>query len=196
MIKINLLPIREARRKADVRQQMMMLGGVVACTVVAAFMFHQVLMLDIRDSRERVAFLKNRLEEFKPQRAQVDEFKTKEQEIQQKLDVIAKLERSRSGPVHILDELATHIPQRVWLTKLTAENGGVELEGMSLDNELVASFLTSLGRSEYFGSVELVETELRTVDELKLNTFIIQAQILDPGANEAAEATTPAVGQG
>ena len=56
----------------------------------------------------------------------------------QKLEVIDRLERSRSGPVHMLDELALHAPDRLWLTGLDAKNGQVEVKGMSLDNELVA----------------------------------------------------------
>ena len=91
MIQINLLPIREARRKADAKQQLLVMLGAMAAAMVAAFMFHQVLKLDIGDSRERVAALNERLEQFRPQQAQVDNYKAKKAEIERKLDVIERL---------------------------------------------------------------------------------------------------------
>lgn len=191
MIQINLLPIREARRKADAKQQLLVMLGAMAATIVAAFMFHQVLKLDIGDSRDRVAALNARLEQFKPQQAQVDNYKAKKAEIERKLNVIERLERSQSGPVHILDQLAARTPDRVWLTELDASAGSLQLTGMSDDNQRVADFLTSLSDSPYFGNVELVETQLQEVDELKLNTFTIQAQIQDPGADDEMPATSP-----
>ena len=100
---------------------------------------------------------------------------------------------SRSGPVHILDELASRTPERVWLTSLSATGGKIELEGMSLDNELVALFLTALNDSAYFANVELKETELKTVDALKLNTFRIVAQLESPDAPAPAHQAPPSL---
>ncbi len=190
MIRINLLPVREARRKADARQQVVVMGGALLGAVLLALLFHQTVRSDISEARQQLAQLKTQLAQFKPQEDQVEAFKKKKADIEQKLGVIERLERSRSGPVHILDELATHIPERVWLTGLTADNGLIELNGLSLDNELVALFLTSLNDSPYFTNVELEETELKEVDELKLNTFRIQAQ-LDTPVEEAAPAPLP-----
>ena len=107
--------------------------------------------------------------------------------------MIHRLERSRSGPVHILDELASRTPERVWLTTLSATGGKIELEGMSLDNELVALFLRALDDSPYFANVELKATELKTVDALKLNTFRILAQLESPDAPAPAHSVAPAL---
>jgi type IV pilus assembly protein PilN len=195
MIRINLLPVREAKKKADLRQQLMMIGMSAGVSLVLAVGVHQVVRSQISGARSRVASLSQQLEQFKPQQAQVDAFKAKKADIEQKLAVIERLERSRSGPVHILDELASRTPERLWLTLMKAENGMIQLEGMSLDNELVALFLTSLNDSKYFANVELKSTELETVDSLKLNTFSIVAQLESPDAPAAANAPPPAAGK-
>lgn len=182
MIRINLLPVREARRKADIRQQLGMIGMSAGIALVLVLGFHQLVRADLAGTKRRVTALNQQLIEFKPQQDQVDAFKAKKADIQQKLTVIERLERSRSGPVHILDELASRTPDRVWLTLLEANDGQIELKGMSLDNELVALFLTSLNESKYFASVELKETELKLVDSLKLNTFRIMARLESPDA--------------
>lgn len=190
MIRINLLPVREARRKADLQQQLVLMGAAAVGSLVLAFGVHQFVRSGVDRANERVAALNTQLAQFKPQQEQVEGFKNKKSEIEQKLEVIQRLERSRSGPVHILDELASRTPERVWLTSLTATGGKIELEGMSLDNELVALFLTALNDSAYFANVELKTTELKTVDSLKLNTFRIVAQLESPDA--PASANTPA----
>jgi type IV pilus assembly protein PilN len=197
MIRINLLPVREARRKADIRSQMMLIATSAAVSVVLAFGVHALVRAGISSTNKRIVALNQQLAQFKPQQEQVDAFKAKKADIQQKLTVIERLERSRSGPVHILDELASRTPERVWLTLLKAEHGQIELKGMSLDNELVALLLTSLNDSKYFTNVELKETELQLVDSLKLNTFRIVARLESPdapGGEEPIAAPVPARG--
>jgi len=193
VIRINLLPVREARRKADLRQQFALIAAAAVGSLVLAAGFHQFVRSSITSANRRVETLKTQLAQFKPQQEQVDAFKAKKADIEQKLAVIDRLEKSRSGPVHILDELASRTPERVWLTTLSATGGKIQLEGMSLDNELVALFLTALNDSAYFANVELKETELKTVDELKLNTFKIVAQLESPDAPAPAHAPPPAV---
>ena len=182
MIRINLLPVREARRKNEARQQLVMLGASIIGAILLCGVAHHLMRGRISDTQARVRALEAQLAQYKPQQEQVDAFKAKKAEIEQKLQVIERLERSRSGPVHILDELASRIPERVWLTNLNANNGQVELTGMSLDNELIALFLTALNDSAYFANVELESSELKTVKELKLNTFKIRAQLESPDA--------------
>jgi type IV pilus assembly protein PilN len=195
VIRINLLPVREARRKAGVQQQIVMLAATLVTAIVLSTGVHQWVRGSISSTKERIHALETQLEQYKPQEQQVTEFKAKKAEIEQKLSVIANLERSRSGPVRLMEDLASSIPDRVWLTDLAADKGRISLSGMSLDNELVASFLTKLGESPYFGQVELQSTELKVVESLKLNTFKIQAALESPGEpadGAAAPASTPA----
>jgi len=180
MIRINLLPVREARRKADLRQQLLLIAVSAGVSLVVAFGAHQIVRREIAGAQQRAAQLDAQLKQYKPQQDQVEAYKAKKADIEQKLGVISRLEKSRSGPVHILDELASRTPERVWLTHLGAENGEIHLEGMSLDNELVALFLTSLNDSKYFADVALKGTELKVVDSLKLNTFKIEAKLDSP----------------
>ena len=99
MIRINLLPVREARRKADVRQQLVLIGASVVGSLVLAAGFHQFVLSGVTSANRRVAALTTQLAQFKPQQEQVEGFKAKKSEIEQKLEVIQRLERSRSGPV-------------------------------------------------------------------------------------------------
>ena len=55
------------------------------------------------------------------------------------LEVIERLDRNRSGPVHVLDELATHSPERLWITRISAS---VRAHGVSYSR-----FISGMGKA-------------------------------------------------
>lgn len=181
MIEINLLPVREEKRKADVRQFAAMLAASFIGSVVLAGLVHTKLIADVVSTKSSLVTLQTQIDAFKPQLEQVERYRATKSAIEAKLAVIGKLERSRSGPLHILSELSANAPERLWLLGLQAKNEQVTVTGMSLDNELVALFMTALGDSPYFENVELQETEAKDVDGLRLNQFELSATITIPG---------------
>jgi type IV pilus assembly protein PilN len=190
MIRINLLPVREARRKANLMQQAAIMGATVLVTLIGIGAFHWSMLHRVSAAQARLAAMNHEIDKYKPQIAQVEEFRARKAAILQKLDVIKRLDRARSGPVHVLDELATRAPDRLWLTKLAAKDGQITLTGLSLDNEIIATFLTSLNSSPYFQNVELGESKLAEKDGLRLNNFTIHAKLTDPETKNAG--ATPA----
>ena len=97
MIRINLLPVREARRRADVQQQLAVIGLVLAASLGGAGWMHLTMTSKISDARMRVAQTEAEIKKFDEQLKQVEAYKAKKKEVQDKLDVIQGLERSRSG---------------------------------------------------------------------------------------------------
>jgi type IV pilus assembly protein PilN len=193
MIHINLLPVREERRKAGARQLALVMAAALVGSVLLAGAVHTKVRHDISSTREQTVATQKEIDRFEPQLKQVEEFKKTKAEIEQKLDVIQGLHEARSGPVHMLDELATHTPDRIWISKISVHGGRLAMEGMSLDNELVALFLTALEESPYFKNVELVETQAKEKDGFRLNAFEVSGVLTAPGAEKReSKATEPA----
>jgi type IV pilus assembly protein PilN len=127
------------------------------------------------------------IKQFQPQLDQVAAFRKKKAALEKKIDVIDGLDRARTGPVRVMDELATHMPERVWLTQIQTEGNTIKMRGESLDNELVAILLKSLGESPYFDKVDLQSTEMGTSKTgLKLVKFNVEAVIVAPKPDKAA----------
>jgi len=193
MLEINLLPVREARRKADIRQQLMQLMLVLLLTAGAIGFWHSRVAEEISSSEIRVSQMQNDIKQFKPQLDQVAAFKVKKARLEKKIDVIEGLDRARSGPVHVLAELASRTPERLWLTGLDSKAGEIRIEGRSLDNELVALFLRKLGESKYFAKVDLDSTQIVDGrDGLKVMKFNMRAQLVNPDAAAPAPPAAPA----
>jgi len=185
MIDINLLPVREARRKADVQQLGMQLLLVLILAAAGIGFTHSNVVARINDSQTRIRQMEADIKQFQPQLDQVAAFRKKKASLEKKIEVIDDLDRQRSGPVRVMDELATHMPERVWITQLATEGGTVKLKGEGMDNELVAQLMRALKDSPFFDKVDLQGTELGNSKEgLKLVKFNVEAVVMAPKAGK------------
>jgi type IV pilus assembly protein PilN len=185
MITINLLPVREERRKASARQFLLVVGAAVAATVALSAAHHWWYRSEVAAAKTAAARIQKDIDGYAPQLAQVEKFRAAKADIEKKLKVIDELSLARSGPVHLFDEVATHLPDRMWLTQMDVEGQKLTVQGVSLDNELVALFLTAMNASPYFEDVELLQTEAKEVDGYKLNAFEMSATLTSGVATDA-----------
>ena len=183
MMKINLLPHREARRAADLRETVavLILGLVVICGGV--FFVDKGVKSDLAMAEANVTQLQADIDRYKPQQKLVESFKKQKKQLQDKLDIIGSLEAARNGPVRVLDELTSQVPDRLWLTAIMTKGKGIKLEGQSLDTGVVADFLRGLNSSPYFTNVDLDKTAGgKVVDGIRLVSFEIRADMQTPVA--------------
>jgi len=193
MIHINLLPVREARRAADIRQQVMQLILVLLVVCAGIGFVHANMNHKIEVAQARVVQMQRDIDQFKPQLEQVAAFRKKKAQLEKKIDVIDELDRARSGPVRVMSELAARTPERLWLTSVKTSGSTITMKGSSLDNELVAVFLRGLGDSALFKNVDLDGTRLENGSgSLKLVQFGVRAEIDTGKAEPEAPAPAPA----
>ena len=193
MLEINLLAHREAKRIAEMRESVVvLLLGLVAVGLGVIF-FDGRIESRIAVAQATVRQLEAEIERYRPQEEQVAAFKKRKAELEAKLAVIKELERARTGPVVMFGELADQTPERLWLTSMSTGNGKVRLEGASLDNTVVAEFLRSLNRSDYFSNVDLIRTDRETpINGVRLVKFEITADFSPPRAAAPEVASSPA----
>jgi len=181
MMEINLLPHREARRAADLRESIALL--VLGLVVLAGSIFFMDKSVRSQQAAAEinVAQLEADIARYKPQQLLVEKFKAQKKELQDKLDVIGSLEAARSGPVRVLDELSSNVPERLWLTQIATKGKEIRLEGQSLDTGVVADFLRVLNASPFFVNVDLDKTSGgQVVEGVRLVNFVIRADMTAP----------------
>lgn len=181
MMEINLLPHREARRAADLRETVAVLLFGLVVIAGAIFFTDKSVKADLHMAQANVDQLKADISRYEPQQKLVGEFKTRKKQLQDKLDIIESLENARNGPVRILDELSGNVPERLWLTGIQTEGVGIRLEGQSLDTGVVADFLRGLNASPFFTNVDLDKTAGgKIVAGVRLVNFVIRADMQSP----------------
>ena len=189
-MEINLLPHREARRAADLRETIavLLLGLVVVAGGI--FFTDKSVKSDLESAQANVAQLQSDIARYEPQQKLVQDFKSRKKQLQDKLDIIQSLEQARNGPVRILDELSSNVPERLWLTGVKTQGTGIRLEGQSLDTGVVADFLRGLNSSPYFTNVDLDKTAGgKIVGGVRLVNFVIRADMQTPVKKTEAAAS-------
>ncbi len=185
MIRINLLPFRAARKRENIKRQVTVYTlSVILLLVAMAYMF---LQLDGRlsDVKAQETQLNQALAKHRKTIARINELKKKIKVIEQKLDVMQKLEAGKQGPVRLLDELAKAVPKdRLWLSAMAESEGNLTLTGSARDNETVAEFMTNLENSPIVLSVDLQSSQSTTVQGVSLSNFSLKCRVDPSGKGE------------
>ncbi|MBI4817629.1 MAG: PilN domain-containing protein [Deltaproteobacteria bacterium] len=163
MIRINLLPIRQEKRRETVQQQLLAFVGILILVGLACVGWWKMKDNDLQDKIRQVAAKQTEIKQLDKIIGEVNEFTAKKKELQSKLEVIQQLKKGKTGPVRALDDLATEIPKRVWLTRVAEMKGELTLTGYAIDHEDVSAFMKALQKSKYFTNVNLAYS--RAADE-------------------------------
>jgi len=177
MIRINLLPVKQAAQAERQRQEMVRAGLLLALLVAVFFLLRIKMQHDLAQTETRIAAVEESLKALESQVRDVKDLETKEKALDAKLKVIADLGRKRVGPVGVMTDLGKATPERVWLTDFSEGGGSATITGQAVDNQIVAEFLRNLSTSRYFTTVDLVETLQDQIGDNKLRKFIVRTTI-------------------
>jgi len=77
-----------------------------------------------------------------------------------RVDVIDQLRANQAGPVNLLNTLGDTVngTEAVWLSVVKDSGASVDINGMALSTDAVASLIQNLQKTGYFKSIEIKET--------------------------------------
>jgi len=176
MIKINLIPYRAERRKEQIRFQLTVAGmsflPILIAIVISYLIIHSKLTgveEDIKRTRQAITKQKVSIQKIK-------KYKKAERALLKKLEIIEKLQKGKTGPVHIMEELAVNLPGALWLTSLEQKGMTMKIEGTSLGDQWISQYMINLQHSSYFKNVDLLKIKARPKNS-KLKGFTLNCQI-------------------
>ncbi len=145
MIRINLLPVRQGKKRELGRQFIVVAVGLTVMALIGNWFWYGTLASQRDKNQARIDDTKRRISELDKVIGEVKNINTHRKEVNEKLDVLKKLRKGRTGPVKMLDALATATPKKVWLTDFEEKSSVVSMKGRAVSNEDVADFMRSLG---------------------------------------------------
>ena len=188
MIRINLLPWREARRKAQ-RQHLGVLGGMVAALgllIVGAV--HLTIAGYIAEQSARNEFLKREnvrldkeIEEIRKLRGEIAALLARKQ-------VIERLQADRAQAVHLLEELVQQVPDGVYLKSIRQTALKVNLVGYSQSNARVSTLMRNFAASPHLENPELVEIKAVNVSNKRVSEFNMNVSLKRLQTEDASKA--------
>ena len=144
MIRINLLPHREEKRKAK-RVQFYALGGLVAILGALIILFGWTINEQTLSAQEEQnVFLGSEIEKLNKQIAQIKALKDEIELLKKKKEVIETLQRDRGLTVTLLTELVNQIPEGVYLKSVRQVGKKITLAGFAQSNSRVSELMRNL----------------------------------------------------
>ena len=185
MIRINLLPVRAAAKKETLKAQLAL--AVVMLVLVGGVVGYLDFSIrgDIEDKLAEIKRAEDELKKLKDVAAQVEKFKKDSAILEKKLDVIKQLNLGRTAAVYLLDELSNVMPEKLWLLTVRESKGVVQLNGIAVDHDTIADFMSRMERSALFSQIKLSGTQQeKSKSGIILHKFNVEVQFLPPKPKE------------
>jgi type IV pilus assembly protein PilN len=182
MIRINLLPYRESRKKESIIRQINIFLGVFFIVFVILVFYSIWLGNKIEDLNTKIKNTKRLLTQAETQAKKVDQIKNELEKLGHKIDVIKNIEMNRRAPVLLLENMTKMVAEadsdnkpvkRLWFTDFEESGGKVNIKGIALDNKTIADFMSRLEDSKLYTNVNLKTITQQKVNKLNLKRFQI-----------------------
>jgi len=186
MIRINLLPWREARRKAHNLQFYILMGMVAGLAASIVLLVHGYYATRISTQTERNRFLKDENAKLDKEIEEIKKLKEEIQALLSRKQVIETLQADRAQTVYLLEQLVRQIPDGVYLRSIKQTGIKVNLSGYAQSNARVSTLMRNLEASPYLESPDLVEIKVANVNNKRLSEFTMNVSIKRQQAEPAA----------
>jgi type IV pilus assembly protein PilN len=166
MIRINLLPHREAKRKQNKNAfyRLLVLAGVFGILVVIAVA--AFIATKISDQDQRNAYFKGENKKLDEQIAEIATLEDDITALKARQAAVEDLQSDRNQPVYLLDELVKQVPEGVFLRSFKQDGQRVSMVGVAQSNERVSELLHNFSNnSPWLERPELGESKAGNIGQ-------------------------------
>lgn len=188
MVYINLLPVREIKKRAKARSQIFTFVGIFLCLLCALGLVWFYQSSQAKSLEKDIAQLKQEKQKYAKVLAEIKKLDTEKELLEKRTGIIKQLDKTSSLTVHVLDEIANKTPsERMWLTDISQNGNSLNVSGIALDNRTVATYMEELRLSPYISNVELNTASLQTFAGRNLKSFSLSCTVTTPQEQDSSE---------
>ena len=171
MIRVNLLPHREAKRKAR-QQQFAILSGIVAVLAAAVcVMLWTVFNAQVDNQKGRNKYMTDEIAKLEKQIDEIKKIRDETQSLLAKKQVVEGLQLNRSEPVQLLDQMLRQLPEGLYLKSIRQTGTKINVTGYTQSQARVSAFMRNIEASPYLENPNLIEIKAVTVNQVRANEF-------------------------
>lgn len=185
MMRINLLPHREIRRKQQQQQFFVALGFVALIGVAIWGVVHFYLSETIDNHVNRNTYLTEEIAKVDKDIAEINKLKEQTASLLARKQVVETLQGNRSEVVHLLDQLVRQLPDGMYLKGVKQTGQKVLVSGVTQSQARVSTLMRNLESSQKLGNPELIEIKAITQGSTRANDFTMNVNIVRPTAEDA-----------
>jgi type IV pilus assembly protein PilN len=155
MIKINLLPVRAAKKREFGRQQIVLFALVLIGAAIGNWFWYNKVHSELAQLDQQISRTRAEIAQLEKTIGEVKSIKEDKKALEDKLKILETLKKGRSGPVRVMDDLATIIPPKVWIVDYAETAGSVAIQGKAAAYEDLSAFSKKLKESKHFNNVTI-----------------------------------------
>jgi type IV pilus assembly protein PilN len=178
MIKINLLLARKEKRKGGAKKEFIVLIFSIVLLLGVFVYIQWGLNGKIEDTLAQNAKKKEEILKYKSLTTEVEKKKQEQKMLQNRLDIINSLRKDKGRAARVLDELGIDKPEKLQFESLKKDGAKLAIEGVALDDETIANFMTNLRKSKLFKNVDLIVSEQIEQSKMKMKKFVLSCEII------------------
>jgi len=188
VIRINLLPHREEKRKARRQQFFALAGLLVALGGLIVFVVHTVIAGYISGQEEKNAFLKKEIAALDKEIDEIKRLKEQTEALLSRKQVIETLQANRAETVHLFNELARQVPDGTYVKSIKQAGPKINLTGFAQSNARVSTLMRNLDASPFLEQPSLVEIKSASLNNRRVSDFGLNVTITRAKADDKKEA--------
>ncbi len=192
MLRINLLPVRQLKKRAKARNQLLLFLLIFLVVLALLGVTGGLLAAKVTSLNEDIVAKTEEKKSFDKVVQEIADLEKKRLDLNNKIKIINQLKTDSSLTVHTLDDVAKIIDnKRMWITSFKQNGGSLALSGYALDNKTIAEFMDNLQLdSAYINNVNLSNTSLKNVSGNSLKSFSISASVSSPAPPQEKQPET------
>jgi type IV pilus assembly protein PilN len=180
MIRVNLLPHRELRRRRQQKQFFTLLGGVIALGAAIWLLVHTSLANKYEDQLARNKYLQGEIAKLDKEIEDIRKLREMTASLLARKKVVETLQTNRSEVVYLLDELPRQLPDGIYLKGIKQQGPRVTINGYTQSQARVSTLMRNLEGSPHLENANLVEIKAVNQPGSRVNEFSLNVNITRP----------------
>ncbi len=176
MIRINLLPIRLAKKKESIRQQASVAGLSIALLFIVLGVFYFSIANSIAELKASISNEEKNIAQLDKEIGELKNVESEKKAILEKLNIVKQLEVDKRRHLKIISDITAAMPEKVWIESLKDSGQTVTLIGFAGADDIVADFMRQLEKTLVSWKVELEVVNQVEKEKIKLAGFTIRLE--------------------
>lgn len=171
MARVNLLPWREAKRKEQLNQFVML---IVFFAIIGALVWggwHYINTLTIDGKNKRIAYVEDKISELDKKIKEIEKLEDEKERLLARMRAIEQLQGNRPLIVRLFDEIVNTLPEGVSIKSIEQKGDTLRVGGVAQANARVSSFMRNIEQSEWVKDPKLEVIERKSAEGLMVSEF-------------------------
>ncbi len=187
MIRINLLPHRAEKRKA---QQVQFIALSVISIVIGAMvvgLVHLAIVAQIDNQERRNAYLNKEIAILDKQIDEIKKLREQTKSLLARKNVVENLQSTRSDVVHLMDQMLRILPDGVYLKSLKQVGNKISIIGNAQSNARVSTLMRSISDSPWLANPTLIEIHAISSKDGRVSEFSLTFDLVKQASDKSAK---------